>query len=158
MGLFDDLFRSIKTAVTDKASPQTGEGAKDDLLRDGGIYVLTWRREDGSLDHYMCLRFYPRMGKVIECSFSSRPSPAFFTIADRQFRSAEYARQGNSISFDTVSPYGRVEYHGVIRADSILMSWHSCINGRDFHDETYVFMSDDEVRQALRPPPRVDLD
>ena len=120
------------------APAQTADG----LLRGDGIYCLTWRHPDGRVDHHMCLRFYPDQGKVIECSFTELPERDFFTIEERGFRQAVYDREGDRIHFVTVSFLGRIEYHGLIRPDSILMTWHSFINGRDFHEMSYDFIPD----------------
>ena len=127
-------------------------------LRDDGIYCLEDRNPDGSIYCYMCLRFYPRLRQVIENSFDTLPAPGLFTLADSRFRRAAYQRTGDSLHFENVSPYGRVEYHGTIREDRLLIHRHSYINGRDFPNCVYVFMSDEEVRQALKKNPPWDAE
>jgi hypothetical protein len=110
-------------------------------VRLDGVYATA--TQESNLTRY--LRFYGD-GTVIAASIGTTENKVFpwFTKewAEENDRSrGTFSISGPNIQFATQSSYGRVDYQGTIRGSTLVVEWHSHINGNRGIDE-YHFVSE----------------
>jgi hypothetical protein len=110
------------------ATPRDPPGTQQATLpRQDGLYVA--RPDVGSSSSY--LRFLDDR-RLVEATSTGTPDEVarWLTDGKPELSYGTYAVRGHSISFITLSPYGRVRYWGHISDDGtcITLAWHSTIN------------------------------